>query len=121
MVEYRVLIIDDNPNIRTVLRQIFRGYEVLEASTGEMGLELYRTKRPFAIFLDYDLPGIKGDEVARIIREEDEDTKICMMSGGYFTKRASREAGANDFIGKPFSIRKIMGILRRYEGEMAIT
>ena len=65
-----ILVVDDEPQIRRVLRTTltFRGYELVEASTGEEALELVRKTKPDLILLDVNLPGMSGIETCRELR-----------------------------------------------------
>ena len=65
-----ILVIDDEPQIRRVLRSTlsFRGYEISEAATGEEGVELAGKLKPDLILLDVNLPGISGIEACKEIR-----------------------------------------------------
>ena len=64
-----ILVVDDEPQIRRVLRTTlsFRGYEISEASSGEAALELVRKVKPDLILLDVNLPGISGIEICKEI------------------------------------------------------
>ena len=65
-----ILVVDDEPQIRRVLRSTlsFRGYEISEAKSGEEALELARKLKPDLILLDVNLPGISGIETCKEIR-----------------------------------------------------
>lgn len=78
--------------------------EVFEAEEGEEGIELYEDESPDIITLDIVMDGMGGIDALEKIREDDEDTKIIMVSAVGQEKMVdeAKEKGANDFINKPF-------------------
>jgi CheY-like chemotaxis protein len=80
----RILIIDDEPQIRKMLQDLFEeeGYDVLTAEDGELGLRLYRQQSIDLIITDLIMPEKEGIEVIREIRKDNPDTKIIAISGG---------------------------------------
>ena len=76
-----ILVVDDEPQIRRVLRTTltFRGYEISEAASGEDALEKARKIKPDLILLDVNLPGISGIEVCKELRRWS-DTPIIMLT-----------------------------------------
>lgn len=84
-----VLIVDDNEDIRHVLKLLFENNEfsvVGEASSGEGVLDLVLEKRPAFVLLDLKMPGLSADEIAAAIREQAPDTWIVAFSA-YLTER----------------------------------
>src|SRR5271157_3230819 len=116
-----ILVIDDEPQIRRVLRSTlsFRGYEISEASTGEEGVELARKLKPDLILLDVNMPGIGGIEACREIRQSS-DAPIIMLTvrNAERDKVLALDAGADDYVVKPFGIEELLAriraALRRY-------
>ena len=116
-----ILVVDDEPQIRRVLRSTLsgRGYEITEAKTGEEALERLRKERPDLILLDVNMPGMGGIEACREIRRGS-DAPIIMLTvrNAERDKVAALDAGADDYIVKPFSIdellARIRAALRRY-------
>jgi len=110
-----ILVIDDEPQIRRVLRSTlsFRGYEISEASTGEEGVELARKLKPDLILLDVNLPGISGIEACREIRHSS-DAPIIMLTvrNSERDKVVALDAGADDYVTKPFSIEELLARVR---------
>ena len=111
----RVLIIDDEEPIRHFLRVALSGqlYEISEAASGKEGLIAARDEKPDVIILDLGLPDIDGVEVTRLIREWTQ-TPIIILSvrGSENDKIFALDAGADDYLTKPFSIRELLARLR---------
>lgn len=111
----KVLIIDDENAIRRFLHTSLdaHGYAVYEASTGEDGLLQAVNVQPDLIILDLGLPGISGIEVTRRIREWT-DTPILILSvqNQDSDKIEALDAGADDFLTKPFSVGELTARLR---------
>lgn len=120
-----VLTIDDEIHILELIRYNLEnaGYNVLQAESGEEGLEILENKEVDAVLLDLMLPGIDGLEVLRRIRTNPtkRKTPVIMLTakGEEFDKVLGLEMGADDYISKPFSVRemqaRLKAILRRIE------
>src|SRR5512137_840767 len=115
-----VLIIDDEPSIRRFLRVALtsREYTVIEASTGQEGLSAAVNYKPDIIILDLGLPDIDGVEVTRLLRQWAQIPIIILsVRGSEDDKIAALDAGADDYLTKPFStgelIARIRAALRR--------
>jgi two-component system, OmpR family, KDP operon response regulator KdpE len=110
-----ILVVDDEPQIRRVLRTTlsFRGYVITEAATGEEALELARKVKPDLILLDVNLPGISGIETCREIRRWSE-TPIIMLTvrSAERDKVVALDAGADDYVTKPFGIEELLARVR---------
>ncbi len=108
----RILIIDDEQGIRLSLRGILEdeGYSVLEASSGEEGLETAERERPDLVLLDIWLPGMDGLEVLDVLHARDNAPQIVMISGHGNIETAVNaiKKGAFDFIEKPLSLEKVV-------------
>jgi two-component system nitrogen regulation response regulator NtrX len=108
----RVLVVDDESSIRFSLRGILEdeGREVLEAETGEQGLEVLEAEDPDLIFLDIWLPGMDGLEVLEAVKSRRDETPVVMISGhgNIETAVAAIKKGAFDFIEKPLSLEKVV-------------
>ena len=111
----RVLIVDDEPQIRRVMRTALaaEGYEPYEARTGEEALEALREFDPDVILLDINMPGIGGMAACREIRVAS-DVAIIVLSvrDSERDKIAALDAGADDYITKPFSMNELMARIR---------
>jgi two-component system KDP operon response regulator KdpE len=111
----RILAVDDELQMRRVLRASpsAQGYQVVEAESGEGALSRLSTERCDFILLDLNLPGLDGIGTCRAIRA-DSDAPIIVVSIGTSEKNtvAAREAGANDYITKPFGIEELLSRIR---------
>jgi len=116
-----ILVVDDEPQIRRVLRSTLstHGYVITEAKTGEEALESMRKERPDLILLDMNMPGMGGIEACRQIRRTS-DAPIIMLTvrNAERDKVAALDAGADDYVVKPFGIEELLAriraALRRY-------
>ncbi|SDG28444.1 response regulator transcription factor [Dyella sp. 333MFSha] len=111
----RVLVIDDEAQIRRFLDIGLRaeGYHVLLASTGQEGLGLAATQSPDVVILDIGLPDLEGHDVLREIRQWSQ-VPVLMLSvrDTEAEKVRALDAGANDYVTKPFGIQELMARLR---------
>jgi two-component system, OmpR family, KDP operon response regulator KdpE len=111
----RVLVVDDEPGIRRFLHVSLgaRGYSVREASDGEEALQVVPAFRPDLIILDLGLPGIGGTEVTRSLRDWTH-TPIIILSvqGDESAKIAALDAGADDYLTKPFGTGELLARMR---------
>lgn len=110
-----VLIVDDEPQIRRVLRTTLtsHGYAILEARSGDEALEKIRTSHPSLVLLDVNMPGISGLDVCRGIRRSS-DIPIIMLTvrNSEQDKVQALDAGADDFVVKPFGAQELMARIR---------
>ena len=106
-----VLIADDEPDIRRFLRMQMENVDVIEASDGAQALELARLRRPQLALLDHMMPELDGVEVCRGIRENHTTRGIAVIiltaRADEQTKLSALQAGANDFLTKPFSTAEL--------------
>jgi two-component system KDP operon response regulator KdpE len=113
---HRILIVDDEPAIRRGLRTTLNGlgFECFEGARGEEALSLVRTSRFDAILLDLKMPGIGGVETCRRIRQLSPRLPILVISVNDLEdgKVEALDAGADDYITKPFSVRELTARLR---------
>jgi len=111
----RIIVIDDQPKIRRFMRAtlVAEGFEVDEAKTGEEALETIRESRPDLAVLDMNMPGMGGLATCRAIRK-DTDIAIIMLTvrNSEEDKVAALDAGADDFVTKPFSTPELMARIR---------
>jgi two-component system, OmpR family, KDP operon response regulator KdpE len=111
----RVLIVDDEPQIRRVMRTalVANGYEPYEARTGEEALQGLRELDPDVILLDINMPGMGGMAACREIRVASEVAIIVLsVRDSERDKIAALDAGADDYITKPFSMNELMARIR---------
>ena len=116
----RILVVDDEPQIRRIMRTtlIGAGYEVDDARTGEDAVEKVGRFRPDLVLLDINMPGMSGLDLCRELRTNT-DLAIIMLTvrNEESDKIAALDAGADDFVTKPFStpelLARIRAVLRR--------
>jgi two-component system KDP operon response regulator KdpE len=111
-----VLVVDDEPGIRRALRGALStlGFIADEASDGQQGIDLARRHRYDAILVDINMPGKGGIETCRELRRSSPDLGILMLTvrDGEDDKVEALEAGADDYITKPFAMRELTARLR---------
>lgn len=111
-----ILLVEDEPSMAVILRDNLEleGYNVHVAETGEKGVELAFEKRPDLILLDLMLPRMSGYEVCSKLRAHSFDIPIVMVSARNqeLDRVAGFELGADDYIGKPFSVRELLARVR---------
>jgi two-component system, OmpR family, KDP operon response regulator KdpE len=111
----RILVIDDEPQIRRLMKTtlIGVGYEVDDAKTGEEGIEKLGQFHPDLVLLDVNMPGMGGLAACSLIRE-DKNVAIIMLTvrDSEADKVAALDAGADDFVTKPFSTPELLARIR---------
>jgi two-component system KDP operon response regulator KdpE len=111
----RVLVVDDEPQIRKALRLnlVARGYDVELAATGEEALVAAGRSNPDVVLLDLGLPGMDGVEVIEAIRGWSEMPIVVLSArGAERDKVDALDAGADDYVTKPFGIEELLARLR---------
>lgn len=112
-----VLVVDDDPKIRDLLRLYIEreGHRTAFAEDGPQALERARQRRPDIVLLDVMLPGLDGFEVCRQLRDES-DALILLLTArsGDSDKVVGLDLGADDYIVKPFSPRELMARIRAH-------
>lgn len=111
----RILVIDDEPQIRRFLGISLgaQGYRVLEAATGRQGLDALRANPPDLVILDLGLPDMDGQQVLRELRTESAVPVIVLsVRSNESEKVAALDAGANDYVSKPFGLQELSARLR---------
>ncbi|HEX4074388.1 MAG TPA: response regulator transcription factor [Candidatus Acidoferrales bacterium] len=115
MTSAKILIVDDEPQIRRVLRTTLtsHGYTVAEARSGDEALEEIRHERPDLILLDVNMPGRSGLETCSEIRASG-DIPIIMLTvrNSERDKVQALDAGADDYVVKPFGVEELMARIR---------
>ncbi len=120
--EYRVLIVEDRTEDRSIMRRILEeaGFRVRCVETGELSLEVFTAWHPHFIWMDRRLPAMDGLEATRRIRAMNggSDVKIVGMSASVFA--AEREemlvAGLDDFVRKPYLLREVFDCMAKHLG-----
>jgi two-component system KDP operon response regulator KdpE len=111
----RILVVDDERAIRRFLRASLgaHGYNVFEAATAQQGLEAAASDRPDLIILDLGLPDLDGIDVTRQIREWSKVPIVVLSVRGHDgDKIAALDAGADDYLTKPFSTGELLARIR---------
>jgi two-component system nitrogen regulation response regulator NtrX len=116
MARESILVVDDEPGVRSMLEAILKdeGYAVAAVGTGEDGVSA-ATGRPFdALLLDVWLPGIDGIETLSLLKARGVDAEVVMISGHGTIDTAVKatKLGAFDFVEKPLSLEKTLLVLR---------
>ena len=115
----RVLVVEDDPDSRGLFRDLLLplGFELYEAADGEEGLRQAEAHRPDAVLMDMRMPGLDGLEATRRIRAlpELEHTLVIAVSASAFEHNRARclEAGADDFLPKPFRHERLLELLSK--------
>ena len=109
----RVLIVEDNPLNRKLIRDIliFQGYDVVEAPSGEEGIELARVNAPDIVLMDLQLPGIDGYQTMRRLRAEPHSAPLAIIAVTAFAMKDDRDralaAGFDGYLSKPIDVRRL--------------
>ncbi len=110
-----ILVVDDEPQIRRVMRATLtsHGYTIIEARDGHEALEKFASERPDLVILDMNMPGIDGLEACREIRASS-SVPIIMLTVRSAEKDKVRalDAGADDYVVKPFGIQELLARIR---------
>ena len=115
MSDAKILIVDDETSIRRFLRVTLtsQGYTVFEAPSGREALGRVTEDKPDIVILDLGLPDIDGIEVTRLLREWTQMPIIILsVRGGENDKIAALDAGADDYLTKPFGVGELLARLR---------
>jgi CheY-like chemotaxis protein len=110
---YRVLVVEDNELNLKLVRDVlaYAGYQVIEARSGEQGVELAAACRPDLILMDLQLPGIDGTETLRQLRAGPLTEEVPVVAVTAFAMREDREdavrAGFDGYVEKPYSTREL--------------
>ena len=112
--QYTILIAEDNPVVREVLRGVMRHDDRLhivgEASNGQLALELVESLKPDLVCLDVMMPGLDGLTVLKTIKEKFPDTRVIIVTGQSTSEVVSEalKLGANGLVVKPFNADKLL-------------
>ena len=111
----RVLVVDDEPQIVRALRLnlLARDYDVITAATGRLALDATTRENPDLVLLDLGLPDIDGVELVRAVRDRSA-VPILILSGRMNTTEKVRalDAGADDYVTKPFNVDELLARVR---------
>jgi len=125
----KILVIDDEPDLVELVKDVLErnDYSIISAANADLGVKKVRESKPDLIILDLNLPGIGGIELCRILKRDRKTSGIPIImltvKSAETDKVAGLEAGADDYITKPFStaelVARVKAVLRRilYVGE----
>jgi two-component system, cell cycle response regulator DivK len=114
-----ILVVEDNDKNRKLVRDVltFKGYEIIEAETGEAGVRLAQERHPSLILMDIRLPGIDGIEALRQLRAEEATREIPIMAMTASVMTADRQkitdAGFDAFQSKPLKVSDFVAAVER--------
>lgn len=112
----RLLVVEDDQGVRESLARalLYEGYQVDTAADGFKALEAIRSLQPEAVILDVMMPGLDGLEVARKTRVEGNTVPILMLTARHEVsdRIAGLDAGADDYLAKPFALDELLARLR---------
>jgi two-component system, cell cycle response regulator DivK len=120
MSKKRILIIEDQDDNRTIMRDLLgaAGYELIEATDGGEGVELAKKERPDLILMDIQLPVLDGYEATRRIRTYAELKTVPIIAVTSYAlsgdEAKTRAAGCDGYVAKPFSPRELLAKVREY-------
>ena len=115
MSEAKILIVDDDAQIRRTIRATLvpHRYEVTDASSGEGALDALREEKPDLVLLDLNMPGMSGLETCRAIREQSDVAIIVLtVRDAEKDKVMVLDAGADDYVTKPFGTAELLARIR---------
>jgi two-component system response regulator MprA len=112
----RVLVVDDDAGVRQAVGRAlaFEGYEVTQAGDGSEALRLIASSRPDAMVLDVVMPEVGGLEVCRELRATGDDLPVLVLTARHSVadRVAGLDAGADDYLVKPFALEELLARLR---------
>ena len=114
---HRILVIDDDEDMRSLLTAILKGHTVLQAANGREGMEIYRAQTPELVITDLIMPEKEGIETIQDLRREFPETKIIAMTGresltDYDVFQVAREVGAVKTLKKPFKLDDLVAVVK---------
>ena len=110
----KILVVDDDLDILEVLRFLLRknGYEVILLSDAKKVIETVKEDKPDIVLLDINLSGYDGREICKYLKTVLEvSIPIVLFSANMNYKNSYKEYGADDFIEKPFEVKRLLGVL----------
>ena len=117
---HKILIVEDNENNRSLLRDIlvFHGYEVAVACDGQEGVVLARELMPDLILMDIQMPGLDGMSAGGILKGDPETSGLKIIALTSFAMRGDREkfltAGFDGYLSKPINTRELPGLVEQW-------
>jgi CheY-like chemotaxis protein len=114
--ERAVLVVDDEPSILEVIRDILEheGFRVLTAANGAEALKLVERSRPLVVLLDMSMPTLDGAGFVAELRERGLRVPVVVMTAGPSAERWAKELQADGYLRKPFDISSVIEVTRRF-------
>ncbi len=111
----KILLVEDDPDARSIFRQMLSDYDVEAIADGEKAVERYKEIRLDVVLIDIALPVKDGVEAARKILEIDKDAKIIAITA-YARQNRKRilESGISEILEKPFRMRELLGLVEKH-------
>jgi len=106
----KILVIDDEDQIRKITVKFLEkngGYEVFQAANGREGINMFESHHPDVVITDLNMPGMRGEEVVRYIRNKTTKTKVIAVSGEPYLEPVVKAAGCDVFLKKPFHLLQL--------------
>ena len=113
----RVLVVDDDSDIRDLVFMVLvdEGYDVLLAPDGQVALHFASEHPPDVILLDYNMPVCDGPTFAAAYRRQPPPhAPIVLVTASHEAARRAAEVRADDFLGKPFELPRLLDLVQRY-------
>jgi CheY-like chemotaxis protein len=108
----KVMIVDDDPSVREVLKLMLKDFNVLEASDGEEAIQKFMAERPRIVLMDIMMPKVDGVEATRKIKEIEPETLVVGITAFDQTRKEELiRAGAKEVLSKPVTKSKLLRIL----------
>ena len=119
MTRTRVLLVDDDPAVRRLLRTtLSEEFEIAEAVDGDQGIALAESFRPHLVLLDWQMPGRTGAEVLAELKQANDDVAVIMLTAEREPRyrEMAESLGADAFLTKPFSPLELLATVERLVG-----
>lgn len=119
----KILIVEDNPNSRVLLKDIlqFYRYEVIEAGNGEEGIQMAKEEKPDLIFMDLQMPIMDGYSAGEMLKNDPETKGIKIIAVTSYAMRGDKEKvmekGFDGYVAKPINTRELTMLVKEYLGE----
>jgi len=115
MIKNKILVVDDDLDILEVLKFLLRknGYEVILLSEAKKVIETVKENKPDIVLLDINLSGYDGREICKYLKETmNVKIPVVLFSANISYKSSYKEYGADEFLEKPFEVKKLLHLLR---------
>jgi two-component system alkaline phosphatase synthesis response regulator PhoP len=116
----KILIVEDHPDLVFIITSLLEslGYTVVSATHGSEGVEKAAKEKPHLILMDILMPGMDGREATRLIRSNPETQYIPIIGATALFRdsdlRSCVEAGCNDYLVKPFTMKQLLGKIKEF-------